>query len=540
MLNRLHITNIILIDTAEMCFGRGLNVLSGETGSGKSAIMNALSLILGERAETGMIRRGCDKGSVEASLEIEGIPALAHQLEEAGIHHEAGDELIIRRDISMAGKSRAFINNQAVQLTLLRQLGDYLFKIIGQHATQWLLSVEKHREIVDMFGDLGKDVSAFSKSWSEENLNRKELETLINQEAQRLREIEVCRMELDELIEASLKDGEDDDLFAEYTLLSNAQDRTEKAHQITQTLSGERVSIIASLNRDKTVFEQLIQIDPSLTDAYRAYKSSLLELQEIAYTLHAYRSKIESSPARTSEVNERLTLITRLKRKYGSTMGEIQGYMDALSNKLSVLENADVRIEELQLGLSILEAANNKRSQDLTKKREASAKKLGEAIVTQLRSLNMPKVEFRVKITPQRRTGKGDDAIEFYLVPNIGEHEIPIKECASGGELSRLMLAIQSLLAGKEYTPTLVFDEIDANIGGETAVIVGEKLKEIGEKHQVLCITHFAQVARQAHHHFQISKREESGRTLTLVMSLKDGEKEAELARMLGESALKK
>lgn len=534
MLKQLRISNIILIESVVLDFARGFCVLSGETGSGKSAIMNALGLIAGDKSDTGMIRRGCDKGAVEALFDIETLPAVEKLLEEAHIAHESGEELIIRREIHASGKSRAFINNQTVQASLLRQIGKHLLHIAGQHANRWLLSIDKHREIVDAFGGLTQEVSRFAKSWQEESGLRKELEDLIQGESKRLREMEVCRRELEELDEAKIKEGEDEELFSEYTFLTSAEERATRASEINQFLSGEKVSVMALMNRQKGVFDQLVHLDTGLEETAKAFENCRMELQEIAYTMRGYAARIDHNPARTAEVNERMTLLARLKRKYGSTLEEIQSYRQKTEEKLNLFENADVRIEELRTQLDALVEKNNAACKALTKKREAAAKEFSKAMVQQIRLLNMPKADFQAVISRQNRNSKGDDHLEFFLTPNVGEHNIPIRDCASGGELSRIMLAIQTLLSGKEETPTLIFDEIDANIGGETAAVVGTQLKEIGNQCQVLCITHFPQVAAQADLHYQISKKEEQGRTFTSIRLLEGALREEELARMMG------
>ncbi len=534
MLRELRISNLVLIESAEIAFKEGMNVLSGETGSGKSAIINSLSLIAGERTPQ-MIRRGCEKAHVEAVFDIAQCPAVLRLLEEAGIDHEVGDELIIKRELTAAGKSRAFVNHQLAQLALLRKIAQELFEIVGQHANQKLLSVEKHREILDLYGNLQEEVAAFSLSWENENRMRTELDSLVGSEAQRLREIEVCRMELEELEEAHIKEGEDDELFSEYSLLAHAEELTAKVNEINQTLSGERHAVIPQLNKIKGLFfEQLVKIDPSLADAAKSCENALLEIQELAYSLRHYGSKVEYNPERLREINDRLTLITRLKRKFGETLDEIRAYQAKAKAKLALLESADIRIEELRRQLEQAAKENEALTQQLTAERQKTAKKLMRNLVAQLRSLNMPKVDFIAEIAKQKRSRHGEDKVEFYLVPNVGEHAIPIKDCASGGELSRLLLALQALLAGKEQIPTLIFDEVDANIGGETATIVGQKLHEIGKKHQVLCITHFPQVAKQADHHLQISKAERKGRTLTQVQTLDEKARTLELERMLG------
>lgn len=534
MLKQLHISNIILIESAEIHFEKGLNVLSGETGSGKSAIMDALSLAAGERTDIGLIRKGAERAVVEAIFDIDHIPSVSEALDEAGIDHRKGEELIIRREINASGKSRAFINSQLAQIGLLRKVSCDLLDIIGQHANQRLLSTDQHRKIVDIYGGLESKRNVFSQSWDEENAIKHQLNGLITTEAQRLRDIEVCRMEIEEIQNAALKDGEDEELFSEYSLLTNAGDLARNVNEVSQALSGEKNSILATLSKQRMNLENLRRIDPSLEETVKSYENALLELQEIAYTLRNYQSRIEHNPDRADQINERLTLINRLKRKYGSTVADIQTYLKQSQEKLHSLENADVQIEELKTRLKDIEQKNNLLCKDLSESRKQTAKHLEKMLIKELRALNMPKVEFIVEIIEQKRTRSGDDHIEFFLIPNIGEHRIPIKDCASGGELSRLMLALQTILAGKEQIPTLIFDEIDANIGGETAVVVGEKLKEISHKHQVLCITHFPQVASQAHHHLQISKTERKGRTVSNVKLLDVEARREELDRMLG------
>jgi len=534
MLKLLRILNIILIESAEISFKKGLNVLSGETGSGKSAIIDALKLIAGERAEISLIRKGAEKGTVEAAFEIENLPHLQTLLDASGIEHENKEELIIRREITLSGKSRAFINNQLVQQGLLRKVGENLLNFVGQHANQRLFSLEYHRYIVDLFGELEDPVKAFSLSWEKENRLRRQLEELQRSEAQRLRDIEVCRMELEELDQANLQEGEDEELFTEYSRLSHSKELAQKAYEITHTLSGDKNPILAIMGRQKSHFDHLQRLDPSLSETAKSFEAALIELEEVAYSLRNYQSRIEHSPEKIEMLNERLTLINRLKRKYGQSLSDIHTYQKQSQAKLDSLLNADNQIEGIKTELACLEAQNNLLASNLTEKRKAASKLLEIAMVNRLKALNMPKVDFQIGITPQKRNASGQDTIEFFLIPNIGEHRIPIRDGASGGELSRLLLALHAILAGKEQTPCLIFDEIDGNIGGKTALIIGEKLKEISELHQVLCITHFPQVASQALHHIQISKQECNGRTLTHIKTLDKELRQQELKRMIG------
>lgn len=537
MLKELRIFNIILIEAAEISFENGLNVITGETGSGKSAIMHALSLITGVRADSTIVRKGMEKGSVEAYFEGPFSEPLKQILDDAGISFDEDGGLIIRREISASGKSRAFINNQFVQIALIKLVGECLVDIVSQHAGRHLLSLEAHRSIIDLYGDLGKEVSTFTDSWERESDLQKKLNELVGSEAQRLREIEANLRELEELQEACLKEGEDEELFAEYSLLVNSEELASKSAALLQVLNGERQSVIQLLNKQKSIFDELVSMDASLTPTFEAFSTASIELQEIAYTLAGYHSRIECNPSLCERLNDRLTLISQLKRKYGSTIPEIHVYQQKLSSRLAELENSDTEIEKIKEELSQLSAINHKLASQLTSKRKQAAKRFESEMVKQLVSLNMPKVEFQVEISSQKRSRLGDDIVEFFFVPNVGEHRIPIRECASGGELSRMLLALHVMLAGKGQIPTLVFDEIDEGIGGTTANLVGDKLCALGINHQVLCITHFPQVAKRAALHLQISKTERKGRTATDIQALDEVSRNHEISRMLGLSA---
>lgn len=536
MLKELRLTNIVLVDFAIIPFSAGFNVLSGESGSGKSAIINALNLIAGERCDTSILRHGCDKGAVEAIFDIDqSEKELLPLLEAAGIDHESGSELFIRRDLSANGKSRAFINNQLTQLTLLKQITNNLFEMVGQHANQKLLSLDYHRLAVDLFGDLKRDVKTFKESWEKELSLREQLQQLTSSESERMRTIEICRMEIDELDEAALQEGEEEELFAEYTQLSHADELVDKTHTMLQVLSGEKNSVLPLLGRHQTTLQQLASLAPALEEVLTTYQNALIEFEEVAHTIRNFSTHIDNDPDRMTKLDERLQLINKLKKKYGNSIEEIHAYRQQRETLLAQLENADNNIEMLQEQLKHLKDENNHLAAKLTERRQHAARNLEQTIISQLRSLNMPKVEFSIEITPQKRCSTGDDRIEFFIRPNVGEHKVALRDCASGGELSRTMLALQAVLAGKEQIPTIVFDEVDANIGGETAAIVGEKLKAIGNNHQILCITHFPQVAKQAQHHLRICKKEVEGRTITCIDWLDDKTRADELARMLGE-----
>lgn len=530
MLKELRLQNIVLVESAVINFSHGFNVISGESGSGKSAIMNALDMIAGHRCDTSQLRRGETKGYVEAVFTIDAMPHIVELLDRAGIDHEAGADLFIRRELSSQGKNRAFINNQLAQLSLLRDVTEQLFDIVGQHANQKLLSLEYHRHILDVYGDHQKPATAFAQSWEEENTLHKKLEFLVQSEAQRMRDLDIYKHQVEELDEAKLVEGEEEDLFATYSMLSNADELSGYVQEVIKTLG-----IVASLARQTTTFEKLTRLDPSLEPVATSYNQALIELQEVQYSLTNYGTRIENNPEEAARLNDRLEIINRLKRKYGTSVADIHNYHKSIKEKLVALENADVEIEELQEQIKKIATKNDGLAADLTKKRTAAAKKLSTRLASELQSLNMPKVSCAIILTPQKRSKSGDDLVEIFITPNVGEHQVSLRECASGGELSRFMLALQAIVAGKESTPTIIFDEIDANIGGTTATIVGEKLHAIGKNHQVISITHFPQVAKQADHHVRIAKTESAGRTITLVENLDAPSRESELVRMSGE-----
>lgn len=533
MLKYLRIQNIILVEDASIFFNKGLNILSGETGSGKSAIMHGLSLAIGERTDSTIIRKGSDKGIVEAAFELD-HQDLINLLREGGIEHEDEQELIIRRELSSSGKSRVFINNQVAQLSFLKKVGQFLAQIVSQHANQSLYSTDYHRDLVDLFGDLQPLLEQFQKSYQNESSLRKELENMVSQESQRLREIDICQSELEELEEAHLKEGEDDELFAEYTFLVNAEELSNEIREINQSLSGERQAILGALNRHKLQLEALVRFDPKLQELSQTFQSGITELQEVAYSLRNYQAGLHYNAERLAEIDERLTQLNKLKRKYGSSVGEMLVYRDKTAKKLSLLENADFEIDHLKIKLAEAGNLSNQLAEELSAKRRVNATKLQHELTKQLHALNMSKSKFEAEIIKQKRNVHGDDRIEFFLHPNVGEHRIALKDGASGGEISRVLLALRTLLAFKERPSSLIFDEVDANIGGETAAIIGEKLRELSQQHQVICITHFPQVARFAHYHLQISKEERDGRTVTLIKELNDETRQKELARMAG------
>lgn len=533
MLKQLYLKNIVLVEEALVPFEKGFNVISGETGAGKSALMAALQQVQGSRADPQLIRHGFDKGIIEAVFEIDDLPRVRNLLHEAGIDHEEGDELLIRRELSFTGKSRLFINNQQAHLSTLRNIGSLLFDIVGQHANQQLFDTNHHLHLLDTFGGLHEMRARYCAAFNKEVESRKELERLKDSEQQRARDLEVCRRELEELEAANLQEGEEEELFAEYTKLTNTEELSQLSESIASILDDQ---ILPALRSVRQFAEKLLSLDPPLEETHQQLNSSTLELEELARTYRFYNNSIEHDPYRAETINQRLTQINKMKKKYGPTIEDAINYKQTREDFLIHLENADNEIEKLTEALQVLELESIQIAERLSEKRKQTAILFAEAMTEELRDLNMPNAIFSVQFEQKSRSHTGLDKVEFYFAPNKGEKTVPIRECASGGEISRLQLSIQTLLAGKEAMPCLIFDEIDSNIGGRTATIVGKKMQAIGQKHQLLCITHFPQVADSAGHHIQISKNEKGERTVTEVSVLQQEDKHCELLRMVGKT----
>lgn len=536
MLKELKIKNLILVEEATIDLQAGLNVISGETGSGKSALMEALSLVLGERCDSGVIRHECDKASIEACFEVSSESKVYNLLSEAGIEYEWNEDLFFKREIYNNGKSRLWINQQAANLNLVRKLRDHLIQFVGQHANRQLLEISNHRYFLDVYGELLEQVADFEESWKRKNQLQTQLDQLVNQEAYRKVEMGRLREIIEELNQASIKEGEEEDLYSEYSKLTRHEELLELGMQVCSALTDEDQSILNALSRQKPSFEKLKNFDPiQLPEIANHFHQIVRDLQDLSFQLQKYLNNLEHSPSRLQQISERMTTITKLCKKYQIKNNQINEFKSEIEKRLEQLENSECQIEELKVKLKEAENKNDLLAQELSQKRKAAAQVLSNDLEGQLRDLNMPRVKFHISIIPHNRCATGDDSVEFYIAPNYGENLIGVKDCASGGELSRIMLSLMVLLAQKNQMPILIFDEIDANIGGSTALVVGEKLRIISENHQVICFTHFPQVALQARHHIQISKREAKNRTITLAKTLNAKERKEELARMRGE-----
>ncbi|HAP66662.1 MAG TPA: DNA repair protein RecN [Nitrospinae bacterium] len=547
MLKELRIKNYAIIDELSIDFKAGLNILTGETGAGKSIIIESLGLILGERASDESIRSGEDSASVEAVYDISRVKNIKEKLSESGIETE-NNELIIRRQISRSGKNRSYINDSAVNLSLLKDIGDMLVDIHGQHEHQTLLHPENHSIVLDLFGNTLPFREKCRENYSNlQNLQR-EVNELINKERERVQKIDLLNFQKEEIDKAELKIGEDDDLKNEKNLLQNAERLHRYATESYEALYSTEGSVVEKLNSVITNITEINKIDSSAGKILDDGKEALFEIEDIASRIRDYTGKIEFNPDRLSEIDDRLAEITALKRKYGTNIEDVLTYRKKIDEDLEILSKSQERMDGLSAEIEKLKKEMEDVSMELAKEREKAADRFESMIEKELKELKMEKVRFKVNFSYEeddtsfiKYKGKsvklfpeGIGKIEFFFSPNIGEDLKPLSKIASGGELSRVMLSIKNILTNKDSIPVLIFDEVDAGIGGGVAEIVGEKLKKVSKGRQVFCITHLPQIASRADTHFQIAKKTSNNRTITSIKELKGEERVEEIARMAG------
>jgi DNA repair protein RecN (Recombination protein N) len=534
MISRLTLKNLILIDSCTIEFLPHFTALTGETGAGKTALTEGLQLALGARADTVMIRKGEEKASVEAVFEIGQLPAVQKVLQDAGIEFNPDEELIIRREINREGKNRAFANSQQVSLPVLQKLGSFLLELVEQHTYHYLTTAESQRTILDQFGNLQTILAAFQDAYQEELRLQKELDALLHQEAEQDKRRTILHSQLAEITAVKMQSGEEEKITEEHRRLAHAQEILEKIGPVTQGLS----QFLPHLSRFHKVSSSLCTYDARLSQASSLLQDASIAMTEAYHDLQTYTDKLERDPHRFTYLEERLAVIENLKRKYGATFEEILAFQEENRQQLEKLDNLSEEIDQLRRRREEAIQMTRACALALTQGRKTIAEMLEKILTQTLQLLNMPGAEVHISVTPTSRSQWGDDLVQFWMRANIGEHRALIKDHASGGELSRLLFAVKIALAEKNQTPTLIFDEIDANVGGKTASVIGEQLKRLGQHRQVICITHFPQVAAQADHQFSVKKVESSGRTITQIQVLSEEQRETELLRMLGGKTL--
>ena len=546
MLVELHVTNFALIDHLDLSFGAGLNILTGETGAGKSIIIDALGLALGERAGHDLVRTGAGKATVEAVFDLTNAPNETRQkLVDAGLsgedESEDGDTLFVTRELAKnGGKSSCRINGRLMPVAMLKEIAEGLVDVHGQHEHQSLLAADRHIDILDNWG--GKDALALRQRVAnlsgEANRLKREREKLRTDARERARMLDLYRFQQEEIVGASLKADEEDELTADRTRLANSEKLSAAATDAYATLSGaERGSgALDALNAALAAVEHAAGLDENLAPLIETLQSAVVYAEDAARGLRVYQETVEFNPERLEEIETRLDLIRTLKRKYGETLGEIITYGADLTAKLNDLENSEAREEELTREIANSESELASAAGKLTTLRKKAAVKFAAGITRELTDLGMSATKFEVAIEPQAVSSKGADKIEFLLSPNPGEPLRPLAKIASGGEMSRIMLAMKSVLAKSGTIPTMIFDEIDVGVGGRTAQTIGDKLEALAKDAQILCITHLPQIASRAATHFYIEKRVQDGRTTVSVAPLDSEGRIDEIARMLGGS----
>lgn len=526
MLKELLISNIVLIEEARLHFEAGFTVFSGETGAGKSAIMEGLKLILGAKTDSNLIRHGASKGVVTGVFDLSLLPKAKDFIQEKGLESDDPHLLIIQREITSTGKTRASLNHRTIHLSLLRELSGYLVEVVGQHENHKLFELEEHRRILDLFGDYEPLKTTYEEAWCDLQEQLKQLKELEKSVPGSAREIEICKREIEEIEKWSWQEGEEEILFESYTLLSSAKDRLTAVQELNHAL-GNMFSLLA---KTKGQAELLRQSDPKIAEEIKLHGQLFIETEELLHSLRRYESRLDDDPAKLEALHARLSMIEKMKRKYG----EIRSYLALSKERLKLLENLEDELEEKSTAYKKQLEHVQTLSHELTRERQRVALLLGDKMTEVLASLNMKNGRFHVEISPCLLSHSGQDQVEFFLHTNVGEKLISVKEGASGGELARVLLALHLLLAGKEKIGTLIFDEIDANIGGTTAAMMGEHFKTLAQSLQIVVITHFPQVARYACHHLQIAKATSNGRTLSHITYLEGSSREDELARMAG------
>jgi len=527
MLRELRIKNLAIIDDLRVGFEDGLNVLTGETGAGKSIIVDSLSLALGSRAQSDLIRSGEKEAVIQAYFELEGL----NELPDIGI--DIPDGLILRRSISATGKSRAYINDTMVSLQSLAEIGKSLVDIHGQHEHQSLLSVDKHRLFIDSYGKLQEDRGKVGLLYKEVQTLKREEDDLKQKVKDRTHRIDLLRFQINEIDTAFLKVGEKDNLIEEKTILSNLSRLNELTDTAYSMIYGSENSCVERLSSIIAKVREMSSIDHSASDILNMLESALPAIEDAAISLRGYKDRYDFEPEKLAEIEERLELIKKIEKKYGEGIETVFRYRIEAEKELKGLEFTDERLDSIEAELKVKEDMLLSAALSLTGKRKKIAKKIEELVKNELRELAFSKADFEIDIKQEAISPYGLDKVEFLFSANPGEPPKPLVKTASGGELSRVMLALKSILADFDSIPVLIFDEVDAGIGGKTAEGVGKKLKAISNKHQVLCTTHLPQIASMGDFHLKIEKGQRDGRVYVEVKELKGRERLDEIARML-------
>ncbi|OPY09751.1 MAG: DNA repair protein RecN [Syntrophus sp. PtaB.Bin001] len=540
MLAQLKIRNFALIDALDVSFDSGLNIISGETGAGKSIIIGAIGLLLGDRASADMIRSGAEAAEVEALFELDDSAPVRKKLVESGIDSGEGEGVIIRRVMSRTGKNKVYINGSMANLSLLSHVGESLMNICSQREHSVMLNEDRHLDMLDAFGDLNTLRSEYNGLFEEWQDLKAKIRQLNDMKNKRLEQEDLARFQLAEIKQAEVRLNEDDQLSAERKVLLSLQKLMEAAGRAHVLLYEREESILASLKNVIDCVRDIRKIDDSLKISESDLESIYYPLEEAAFNIRDYCRTLVPDPDRLAQIEERLEHLGRLKRKYGGSIESIIEKQAELEKTLADLSDLEDDLDKTEEVLSKIESRMAAKAQLLSSKRRQAATALEEAVVEELKSLRMESAEFKVVFKDAEKDEslpfdyRGIDFVEFYLSANAGEDAKPLNRVASGGELSRIILAMKKVLARAGEVGVIVFDEVDSGIGGETADRVGEKLRDVARNHQVLCITHLPQIACYGNCHYRVTKAEDETRTTTRIEPLSVSERLNEIARMLG------
>jgi DNA repair protein RecN (Recombination protein N) len=553
MLCELHIENFAIINNLDLTFERGLNIFTGETGAGKSIIIDAVEAILGSRADATMVRAGADKALVEARFEISGdiSQPVRHILEREALQDDTG-LLSLGREIRSNGRSYARVNGRTVNIHVLGELSEYLVDVHGQSEHLSLLNVKQHLGLLDRYARVEQEFTAYQHVYHQFIQVRRELAELHKAESDAARQIDLLNYQIGEIEVARLVVGEEELLRAERTRLANAEGIVSTVQEAVQLLdegTPESPGVSDLIGQVTSLLGNLSRLDPQQENLSERSQNALNELTDLASTLRDYLETVEFNPRRLDQVEERLNLIQTLKRKYGENIPAVLHFLEQARKQLDSITHASERISELENTEHELLSELGKIGENLSQKRHAAAQKLETALETELIHLSMVGAKFKVDFSERQAEGgaplsdgrkvafdaNGLEQVEFLVAPNPGEGLKPLVKIASGGETSRLMLAIKNVLAQADKVPTLIFDEIDQGIGGRVGLVVGRKLWELARRHQVLCVTHLPQLAAYGEQHLRVLKQIKGGRTETQVESLSGEGRLIELAQMMGE-----
>lgn len=536
MLLECSIRNFAVIEHLRVTFGRGFHVITGETGAGKSMIVDALSLIAGGRGSAEWVRHGADKAEIECLFDIPADHPVRAALEEMGIESQDDEMLVIRREISAQGKSICRVNGHMVNLAMLRQIGECLINIHGQHEHQSLLNTAHHLALLDAYGadKLKEYKDDYDERYTRYQAHLRELRELEASRQDRLHKMDLYAFQNEEIAAAALKPGEDEELADEKRKLANAEKRMSGATRAHDLLYGAKGALECADQAIRQV-EEIAKYDPDILSPLAAQmQEAYYQLEDAAYQLRDYKERIEFNPARLDYIEQRLDAINGLRRKYGNSVEEILAYHERILRELELLEHHDERVSELERKVQEEREQLMEAGRKLSRARRELAATLSAKIMENLRDLHMERTVFVIDVRSKEEPGAtGLDDVEFLISPNPGEPPRPLQKIASGGELSRVMLALKNVFAEIERIPVLVFDEVDTGVSGRTAQAIAEKLARLSDSCQVFSVTHLPQVACMADKHYLIEKQVVQGRTYTTIKEMGEEERVAELARML-------